>query len=759
MTTASSMARPPWSRITARGAGWLLLVLALALVLPHLRSGTEMVRLRNALTLGPDLPLNEDWQPPAFPADFKRETQAPDTYFVDIAQRLGLAGLPNEWARVQAIGRHVLASAPKLNGGAIQSDLKTTHQRITVQGGGYCGDFVRVFTAIAHAAGLTVRPWSFSFDGYGGHGHIWVEYWNSTRGQWVLIDIFNNYHFSSATGEPLSAMALRKALASPEGAVQLQVLVPEARPGFRYADSYWGYVRRGLDQWYTTEGNNVTSVDADALVRLGGSVSRAMAGVAAIVSGVQPEVRMLAVPESEDERAAMRSLRTRLALALALGLAGLGLLLVSLRSRAALPGGRTTRAASPVPTTPSGTAQVVADCLAVYSPLFPHQGQPQAGLFIRERMFRVLPPRQLVVIAPQPWFPLQGLIRFWRPHYRPEAARFECQQAVDVWFPRFLSLPGVLRRLDGLSMALCTWPLMRRLQRSRGLAIIDAHFAYPAGAAAVLLGRWLTLPVTITLRGTELRQLTDPVLKPRVLAALAGASRVFSVSASLREAAVAAGADAARIHVVGNGVDLGKFRRLPREQARSRLDLPQDSPVLVSVGGLVDRKGFHRVIELLPELRRRLPGLMFLIVGGPSPEGDIRARLEAQVATLGLADAVRFLGPLPPEALCEPLSAADVFVLATANEGWANVLLEAMACGLPVVTTDVGGNREVVSDTALGTVVPFGDPLALRQAIEAAFASPWNRDAIVRHAGANQWNHRVQQLREHFSHITRGAVG
>jgi len=168
---------------------------------------------------------------------------------------------------------------------------------------------------------------------------------------------------------------------------------------------------------------------------------------------------------------------------------------------------------------------------------------------------------------------------------------------------------------------------------------------------------------------------------------------------------------------------------------------------------LVERKGFHRVIECLPALRRRYPELCYLIVGGPSPEGDWSGRLREQVAALGLEDCVRFLGPVAPGELKFPLSAADVFVLATRNEGWANVLLEAMACGLPVVATDVGGNAEVVCAPELGRLVPFGDSGALATAITEALGRDWDRDAIVAHARRNAWEGRVEVLVEEFRRL------
>lgn len=395
--------------------------------------------------------------------------------------------------------------------------------------------------------------------------------------------------------------------------------------------------------------------------------------------------------------------------------------------------------------------------IVVFSSLFPSAVQPGAGLFVRERMFRVGRELPLAVVAPTPWFPLQSLLRRLKPGFRPGAPVHETQQGHEVWFPRFVSVPGVLKGLDGLAMALAAWPRLARLKREGRLDLIDAHFAYPDGYAATLLGRWLGVPVTITLRGTEQRQARDPGLAPKLKAALERATRVFAVSESLRQVALGLGIAADKVQVVGNGVDLARFAPLPRGEARAALGLPADAPVLVSVGGLCERKGFHRVIERLPALRARFPGLVYLVVGGPSPEGDLGPQLRAQVAAAGLGEAVRFLGALPPDALRGPLSAADVFVLATRNEGWANVFLEAMACGLPVVTTAVGGNAEVVCRAELGCVVPFGDGQALESAIAGALARDWDADTIRRYAAANTWDRRVAELVAVFRALHRGA--
>src|SRR5512139_3104830 len=396
--------------------------------------------------------------------------------------------------------------------------------------------------------------------------------------------------------------------------------------------------------------------------------------------------------------------------------------------------------------------------LVVFSSLFPSAVRPGAGLFIRERMFRVAQHRPLAVVSPQPWFPGQSLIRRLRPGYRPQAPALEIQQGIRVYHPRFLALPGLLRRLDGLSMALASFLLLRRL-RAAGARLIDAHFAHPDGEAATRLGQWLGLPVTVTLRGTEVPHSKDPATRLRLARTLKAAARVFSVSDSLRRLALALGTPAEKTEVVGNGVDTSVFHPVDRTVARARLGLPENTKVLISVGGLVERKGMHRVIDCLPALLGQHPDLHYLIVGGGCPEGDLRAELDAQVKRLGLTGRVRFLGELPPAELKWPLSAADVFVLATRNEGWANVFLEAMACGLPVVATDVGGNREVVCRDDLGVVVPFGDARALEDAIARALEAHWQRDAIIAYARENTWDRRVVQLLRAYDRILAGAAG
>ncbi len=392
--------------------------------------------------------------------------------------------------------------------------------------------------------------------------------------------------------------------------------------------------------------------------------------------------------------------------------------------------------------------------IVVFSSLYPNSSMPRSGLFIRERMRRVAEKTPLVVVSPQPWFPLQSVIRYFKPGYRQTTANaVEIQNGVTVYFPRFFSLPLLLRRFDGFFMAISCLMLMRRLKKEFAFNVIDAHFANPDGLAATMLGRWLSVPVTITMRGTEVPHSLLPDKRKPMIAALTAATHVFSVSDSLRQLAIGFGIDASKTEVVGNGVDMARFHAIANARQQLDLSLKDEAPVLITVGGLVERKGFHRVIACLPELLEQFPDLHYLIVGGPSAEGDWSKQLAELARELALEKHVHFLGSIDPDQLKLPLSAANVFVLSTRNEGWANVILEAMACGLPVVASDVGGNREVVPDGQLGTIVPFDDHQALTEAIRSALAKDWDRQLIIKYAKENSWDSRVEQLLRRFGQL------
>ena len=302
------------ARFFRRGIWLSLIVLLLSLLslTPYFVSSTEVVRMRHALVLVDAGDDAFDWTPADVPADFLLERGAVDPLFRDVVKQLDLASLPSDWERAVAIGRHLLGSRPILLGGAIQSDLRDTYRRIVGNGEGYCGDFVRVFSGLAIAAGIPVRAWAFSFDGFGGHGHILPEIWNRQLGRWQLIDVFNNYYFVDAEGVPLSALDLRRAMREKPATLHLVPVHSGARAGEGGGEKAWDYYRRGLGEWYLVWGNNVFSYDQALLVRSFGPLSRSLEQLGGIVQGVYPGVAIVAEPGNDRQLTAMHHLRTHL---------------------------------------------------------------------------------------------------------------------------------------------------------------------------------------------------------------------------------------------------------------------------------------------------------------------------------------------------------------------------------------------------------------------------------------------------------------
>jgi teichuronic acid biosynthesis glycosyltransferase TuaC len=387
----------------------------------------------------------------------------------------------------------------------------------------------------------------------------------------------------------------------------------------------------------------------------------------------------------------------------------------------------------------------------VFSSLFPNATTPHAGAFIRERLFRVGKHVPIVVVAPQAWSPFDWLIRLFRKSFRPQVARFETMEGVEIYRPRVFSVPGILKGYDGELMARGARATVAKLVLEKDINLIDAHFLYPDGFAASELARELKLPLVVTVRGSKDQRLIGSENEPKLKLTLERAASVISVSRALQIDVVETLIGVHQKSVlIGNGVDLKKFERQDRTAARARLNIPADAQVIVSVGGLVEGKGFHRIIPLLPTLRKKFPKLIFLIVGGGASHGDMTEQLKELAKTCSADSYVRFCGSQLPSELKWFYSAADVFALATKYEGWANVFLEAMACGLPVVSTQVGGNAEVVPSAEVGTLVPFFDATAFQAALADALSKSWDREQIVAYATSNGWDRRVEQVREVF---------
>jgi glycosyltransferase involved in cell wall biosynthesis len=371
----------------------------------------------------------------------------------------------------------------------------------------------------------------------------------------------------------------------------------------------------------------------------------------------------------------------------------------------------------------------------VLSTVFPNVSRPTYGVFVRERVRHVAALCDVQVVAPVPWVPAQQ----WLPgRETPRPPAVDEESEFPVYHPGVFSIPGVAKSLDGVFYCLSLLPFLRRLRRRFAFDVIDAQFAYPDGFGAMLLGRALRCPVVITLRGYEADLVRYALRRPQLRLALRRV-RVIAVSDFLGRLACDLGARPERVRVVPNGVDASRFHPRDRRAARVQLGLPADRTILLSVGAFVDGKGHERVLNALPQIIAQRPDLLWVAVGN---HGGRDSRLDAirrRVRAQGLGERVRLEVTRPHEEMPSWMAAADLFCLATRREGWCNAIAEALACGVPVVTTRVGGNPEVVRDGEDGFLIPYFDAAAFAAAITRGLEHGWDRAAIARRAAARSW--------------------
>jgi len=266
------------------------------------------VRLRNALLLDVARDGDFTWTPQNYPEDFCRERKPATDDFVAVVDALGVQTL-GDWEKALCLASHLVERAE--DKGPIQDNLAASYRGIRA-GYGYCADFVKVFLALAHAAGLHARQWAFSFDGFGGHGHTFVEVFDHGRGQWLFLDPHNNIHVVDAeSGEALSALEFRESLLGRRGTVRMQPNGP-GRLGYIHEHKALDYFRRGAAEWYLWWGNAVFSYYAHPLVRAAGRISRPLAHFVANVAGVQPHIRIYPAAESREAAQRMFALRRRI---------------------------------------------------------------------------------------------------------------------------------------------------------------------------------------------------------------------------------------------------------------------------------------------------------------------------------------------------------------------------------------------------------------------------------------------------------------
>lgn len=387
--------------------------------------------------------------------------------------------------------------------------------------------------------------------------------------------------------------------------------------------------------------------------------------------------------------------------------------------------------------------------ILTYSTLFPNSVDPNHGIFIQKRLWELCRRygHELQVVAPVPYFP--DFPQFPRWHKFRDVPRCETREGVPVFHPRYIVTPKVGMTLYGWNMFLGTVGLVSRLRRNYDFSLIDAHYVYPDAFAAVLLGRFLDKPVIVSARGSDIHSYSRlPVIRLLLRFVLRQATAIIAVSEALKQSIVQLGVPAERVEVIGNGVDTRSFFPGNQDEARRRLGLPLNKTIILSVAKIAEVKGLHNLIDAMARLRDESPNA-YLVIVGTEADPEYGRRLHRQVAQANLGDRIQFMGPQAHNTLRDWYNACDLFCLASLREGWPNVLLEAMACGKPIVASSIGGIPEIISSPRLGVLVPESNGKALAGALSAALQTRWEPEHAVQHAKLHSWE-QVAQRQDHL---------
>lgn len=397
-----------------------------------------------------------------------------------------------------------------------------------------------------------------------------------------------------------------------------------------------------------------------------------------------------------------------------------------------------------------------------FTTLWPNAEQPNFGVFVKHRVAALakLDGVNVRVVAPVPYFPKTSrwlprtVLARWQQMAR--VPRSEMTGGLQTFHPRYLVTPKIGMSFYGGWMASGAWETVQRLHAEKPFDLIDAHYVYPDGYAATLIGQRLNIPVFVTARGTDINLFSKmPLIRPKIVRALNRAAGIIAVSEALKRRIVELGIAAEKITVIRNGIDRDIFHFRDRNEARRQLNLNAEDCVLLTVASLVPVKGIDRLIEAVALLKRAEPNRRWkLLVIGEGPE---RRALESQISNLKLQDQVQLVGAKSQDELADWYSAANLFCLASDREGCPNVIVEALACGIPVVASNVGGVAELVRSQSSGLLISPPSAENFAASIQTALSTVWNREEIAAASIERSWNNVAGEIRQFFTAVDNFA--
>ncbi len=365
------------------------------------------------------------------------------------------------------------------------------------------------------------------------------------------------------------------------------------------------------------------------------------------------------------------------------------------------------------------------------------------GVFVDELSKAISCKNHVLIIHPQIWNPLRG--EFYR-----KDIYYNHFNDIEVYRPRlFVSPKGDRLFFRAFVFFLTALPLVAQLRKKFYFDLIHAHMAGPAGFAAVLLGIIFKKPVIITAHGSDIHSFPKHFfLKQLVIFTLKRATKVVAVSQSLKDLILKMGCFHNKVFVIHNGVRHDIFYPMDKIKARRSLNFSVDRKIILFIGSLIQIKGIDVLLRAFANMSEKNHSNL-VIIG----KGELDYQLKALAEKLHIESRVHFMGSRKHDEISLWLNACDVFCLPSRNEGFPTVIVEALACGRPVVATKVGGIPEAVINNTLGILVEPDNTEELAATLNKALEKEWDYPAIAAYGKRFSWDTIAEEYTELYKNV------
>lgn len=361
--------------------------------------------------------------------------------------------------------------------------------------------------------------------------------------------------------------------------------------------------------------------------------------------------------------------------------------------------------------------------ILVLSSLFPSPASPNSGIFIKEQLKEIMKLCSVIgVVSPKPWLPKIK-----------DNPKEEVWGDIKIFRPRYFMIPKLTVYLNGFFYFISVYLFLRRMKEFIDFDILHVHFAYPTGFAGVLLGKILKKKVILTVRGTDINSFPENrILRIFIKYTLTNVEETIAVSNALKKEVAKMDVAVNKVTVIPNGVNLNLFKPMPKRDARKELGLDNHYNIILFVGNLEKVKGLEYLLRAFKEICNSnvIDNTILVLIG----TGSLYNLINKMIDDYGIQDCVMLKNHIPHEGIPLWINASDVLCLASLSEGRPNVLYEAIACGIPVVATNVGGISEIIASKELGELTPSKSANDLKDALIRVLMKEWDSQSIRNYA-------------------------